>query len=102
MTLQIKIILIRKEKSVNPIGERLREIRKSTGRSCAEMAKALEMSTQRYWGLENGENCKTFEKLPKIAKVLGCRIDDLFPEMDEVKTARADGFEDDSLDDFEM
>lgn len=42
--------------------------------------------------------------LPKIAKALGCRIDDLFPEMDETpgpedcKPVSADGFDDDSLD----
>lgn len=39
----------------------------------------------------------------KIAKALGCRIDDLFPEMDETpgpegKPVSADGFDDDSLD----
>lgn len=32
--------------------------------------------------MENGKNCKTFEKLPRLARALGCRIDDLFPEMD--------------------
>ena len=54
--------------------------------------------------IENGRNGKKFSYLPVIAKSLGCRIDDLFPEMDDVasapkqteeerKTARACGFE---------
>lgn len=90
---------------MNPIGVRLRELRERCGKSASAFAAELGMSTQRYWSLENGDNGRTFEKLPKIAKALGCRIDDLFPEMDDyepsVKAVCADGFEDDdSLDCF--
>ncbi len=87
---------------MNPIGVRLRELREKKGKSASALAAELGMSTQRYWHLENGDNGRTFEKLPRIAKALECRIDDLFPEMDEVKTDSAGGFENESLDDFEM
>lgn len=89
------------ENKMNPIGARLRDLRERQGKSVSAFASELGMSTQRYWHLENGDNGRTFEKLPKIAKALGCRIDDLFPEMDapeeanvsEGKTVCADGFE---------
>ena len=70
---------------MNPIGTRLRSLRKKQGKSISELASELGMSVQRYWHLENGDNGRTFEKLPKIAKALNCSIDDLFPEMDGVK-----------------
>lgn len=85
-------------------GERLSEIRKGKGFSKTAMATRLSMSGPGYKRLEDGTGAKTFEKLPLIAKTLGCRIDDLFPEMDEEssapeqaeeesKTARACGFD---------
>jgi len=92
-------------KKMNPIGARLRDLREKQGKSVSALASELGMSTQRYWHLENGDNGRTFEKLPKIAKALGCRIDDLFPEMDapeeenvsEGKTVCADGFDDETM-----
>ena len=85
-------------------GERLSEIRKGKDFSMTDMATRLSISVPGYKRLEDGTGAKTFEKLPLIAKTLGCRIDDLFPEMDEDasapeqteeerKTARACGFE---------
>jgi len=50
------------------------------------------MSRTGYADLEKAGSGKVFEKLPAIAKALGCRIDDLFPEMDE-KSASADAFD---------
>ena len=85
---------------MNEIGKRMREKREEAGKTCAEVATELGMSLQRYWNLENGNNCRTFEKLPAIAKSLGCRIDDFFPEMDDCKTARACGSDD--LDDLDF
>ena len=58
------------------------------------------MSRTGYADLEKAGSGKVFEKLPMIAKALGCRIDDLFPEMDEPddsKTVCADGFEDETM-----
>ncbi|MDO5300088.1 MAG: helix-turn-helix transcriptional regulator [Clostridia bacterium] len=79
------------------IGERIKEIREKQGMTCTALAKSAGLSAQGLWNLENGSVGRTFEKLPFIAKALGCRIDDLFPEMDEVREdgnpARADGIE---------
>lgn len=83
-------------------GERLAMIRKEKGKTMAEMAAGIGMTAPGYKRLEDGTCGKTFEKLPALAKSLGCRIDDLFPEMDDVKTDSAGGFENESLDDFEM
>lgn len=65
-------------------GERVFAIRKERGLTMAEVATMLNMSPPGYKRLEDGTGGKTFEKLPALAKILGCRIDDLFPEMDEV------------------
>lgn len=85
-------------------GERIRNLRKARKLSIVDMADTVDMTTQNLWNLENDMVGKTFEKLPLIAKALGCRIDDLFPQMDdgteaqeeeESKTARACGFDED-------
>lgn len=86
------------------MGERIRNLRKAKKLSIVALAETVDMTTQNLWNLENDMVGKTFEKLAPLAKALGCRIDDLFPEMDEDasapeqtegerKTARACGFE---------
>ena len=80
--------------------EMLRKYRKRTGKTQEEFAKVVGMSRTGYADLEKSGSGKVFEKLPVIAKALGCRIDDLFPEMDapeESKTVCADGFEDEAM-----
>lgn len=69
-------------------GERLQKIRLSRKMMGAELAEKLGMSAQTYSALEKGRSGKTLEKLPIIAKALGCRIDDLFPEMDDPAAKR--------------
>ena len=86
------------------MGKRIRAIREQKGMTCTALAEQVGISAQGMWNLESGNNGRTLDKLPKIAKALGCRIDDLFPEMDETtatdgdKPVSTDGFEDDSLD----
>lgn len=86
------------------MGKRIRAIREQKGMTCTALAEQVGISAQGMWNLESGNNGRTLDKLPKIAKALGCRIDDLFPEMDEApgpeedKPVSADGFDDDSLD----
>lgn len=86
------------------INERIRNLRIKSGKSQTEVAESTGMSRTGYASIEQGITIKTFEKLPAIARALGCRIDDLFPEMDEAtapdgdKPVSSDGFEDDSLD----
>ncbi|MBR4040577.1 MAG: helix-turn-helix transcriptional regulator [Clostridia bacterium] len=84
------------------IGKRICRLRKENRLSLSMLAEKVGMSSQALWNLENDVVGKTFEKLPLLAKALECRIDDLFPEMDDVKTDSAGGFENESLDDFEM
>ena len=71
------------------MGERLREKRLAAGLSLTEMAEGLGMTPPGYLRLEDGSGGKTFEKLPIIAKLIGCSIDDLFPEMDSPDQAAA-------------
>ena len=84
--------------------ERIRMLRKRAGISQESVAAAAGMTRTGYQQIESGKNGRTLDKLPAIAKALGCRIDDLFPEMDESpapdggKPVSADGFDDDSLD----
>lgn len=85
-------------------GLRMKQIREKRGMTCTALAEQIGITPQGLSNIENGNNGRTFEKLPRIAKALGCRIDDLFPEMDDApspeegKTDSADGFDDDSLD----
>lgn len=87
--------------------ERLRGLREARGRTQSDMARIIGMTAPGYKRLEDGTGAKTFKKIPLIAKALGCRVDDLFPEMDEPteKSVSADAFdteqedkEDESLD----
>lgn len=102
---------------------RLRNARRCLGKTQAEMAAIVGLSRTGYAALEEAGRGRVMEKLPKLAKALGCRIDDLFPEMDERNEDKpvrpsaspgpvsatgggpidADGFEDDdSLDGWAM
>ena len=71
------------------MGERLRELRLKKGLTLNTMAEAIGVTPQGYLKLEDGTGGKTFEKLPVIAKTLGCPIDKLFPEMDPEPAAAA-------------
>lgn len=84
--------------------ERLKSLRDAAGLCQQDMASRLGITRAGYQMIENGRNGKKFSYLPVIAKSLGCRIDDLFPEMDEKtdateqeqaesKNARACGFD---------
>lgn len=107
INLQINKTLIRGDE-MTEMGRRIRQIREQKGMTCTALAEQVGISAQGMWNLESGNNGRTLDKLPKIAKALGCRIDDLFPEMDDVqgagedKPVSADGFEDDSLDRLTM
>lgn len=64
------------------IGVRIKQIREQKGMSCSALAERVGLSAQSMWQWEQGMRGKTCERLPLIAKALGCSIDDLFPEMD--------------------
>lgn len=81
-------------------GKRLRMLRRERGITIEQISSKVGMTGDAILKLESGARGKTLEKLPSLAKALGCRIDDLFPEMDaleENKTVCADGFEDESM-----
>lgn len=63
--------------------ERLRTLRMERGLTLAAMASEIGITTQGYKRLEDGEVGKTFEKIPRIARALGCSISDLFPQQDD-------------------
>mgnify|MGYP003290528925 CR=1 FL=1 len=57
---------------------RIREIRKEKGITQERLSKALNIrqSTVAMW--ENGTNMPRADKLPELAKTLGCDVSDLF------------------------
>ena len=63
-------------------GERVRKRRVAKGISCIQLAEMTGMKQPSISKMENGRTGRTLDKLPLLAKALGCRIDDLFPEMD--------------------
>jgi len=85
---------------VERFGDRVRAIRREKGLRIADVSAVAGMTNDALLKIESGLRGKTLEKLPLLAKALGCRIDDLFPEMDEVKTASAGGFEKNELDEL--
>ncbi|MBR3797120.1 MAG: helix-turn-helix transcriptional regulator [Clostridia bacterium] len=87
-------------------GERLKRKRRECNLGVAEFAEKIGVTPDAVMKIESGKRGRAFERLPKMAQSLGCRIDDLFPEMDEPmgqtnvgesKTVCADGFEDETL-----
>ena len=79
------------------VGMRIRRIRKSRGLTITELSQKVNYSRAALSRIENGDRGTAVMRYVSIAKALGCRIDDLFPEMDEVqedgKPVRADGIE---------
>ncbi len=75
-------------------GEALRRIRKENNLTQEELARKVGMSRSRYAELEKMDGEGIVGKLPALAKTLGCRIDDFFPEMEE----NMDDDQDDSID----
>lgn len=67
-------------------GTRLRTIRERNGMTTTALADALGVQQPMITRIENGQRGKRFEMLPRLARALGCRIDDLFPEMDAPDT----------------
>ena len=80
--------------------KRLRKYRKLSKLTQEECASYVGMSRTGYADLEKDGGGKVFEKLPQIARTFGCRIDDLFPEMDE-KSASADAFDAEDMEGWE-
>lgn len=56
----------------------MREIRKNAGITQVELAKIMGVTQGNVAAWETGRSMPTADKLPALAKVLGCKIDDLF------------------------
>lgn len=72
-------------KNPDSFRSRLKKMRQRLGLTQEEMARDIGMTRTGYADIEHGAAGKSFMKLPAIARELGCRIDDLFPEMDQPK-----------------
>ena len=82
------------------LNQRLKSLRERAGLRQEDVAIAAGLSRAGYQMIESGKNGKTMGKLPAIAKALGCRIDDLFPEMDGYWPGSVNG--DEGLDDLDL
>lgn len=70
-------------------GQRIKDKRKARNITVLDFASAVGVSVDMVMKVESGKRGCVIEKLPKIARALGCRIDDLFPEMDDVSETPA-------------
>ena len=59
---------------------KLRELRKSNGLTCAQMAEKLDMCTAFYWQIENKKRGLYYSTAKKIAAIFNMKPDDLFYE----------------------
>lgn len=57
-----------------------KELRERAGLTQIQLAAALNVSQSTVSQWETGAALPTTDKLPKLAEILGCRIDDLFRE----------------------
>lgn len=58
----------------------LKNLREKRGLTQKEIADAMSIDTSTVTKWETGESRPRADKLPEIAKLLGCTIDDLFDE----------------------
>ncbi len=58
--------------------EKLKEIRKSNGFTCAQMAEKLGMCTAFYWQIENKKRGLYYKTAKKIAAIFKMKPDDIF------------------------
>lgn len=58
----------------------IRKMRRARGLTQAKLAEALDVDTSTVTKWETGEAKPRADKLPLLAKILGCSIDELFAE----------------------
>lgn len=57
---------------------RIKELREAAGISQAELVRAMGVDQAAVFRWENGQTMPRAAKLPQLADLLGCSIDDLF------------------------
>lgn len=60
--------------------KRIRELRKKANLTQSQLSKYLGIDTSAVSLWETGKSMPTADKLPDLAKILGCTIDELFEE----------------------
>ena len=73
---------------MNEVFPGLRERRKAAGLTLREMAAELGCSPPAVNCWELGETLPTADRLPEIARVLGCTVDELYKNYTEFEEAR--------------
>jgi len=63
---------------VKPIKNKFRELRLNRGLTQKDIADALSISQVSVWQWEAGESLPKADKLPAIAELFGCTIEELF------------------------
>ena len=59
---------------------RLKEMRKRAGRTAKDVALAMGVSFQNVYNWENGSYLPPTKRLPEIAKLYGCTVDELLAD----------------------
>ena len=73
----LRIVIILNDKELKKLS-RIKELRRKNKLSQTELAEKMSVGQTAVSMWENGTNFPKSEMLPKLAKVLGCTIDDLF------------------------
>ena len=58
--------------------EKLKNLRKNKGYTCAQMAELLNVCTAFYWQIENNKRGLYYSMAKKIAAIFGLKPDDIF------------------------
>lgn len=72
------------------VGARIREIRRSQGRSQEDFALSLGIARSYYSGIERGRRNLAALNLIRIAQGLGVQVGDLFPAIDTLARSAAE------------
>lgn len=68
---------------IPPVGENMEKLRKALKLSQEAVAEQMGVTQASVSAWECGIAVPRTDKLPKLAKVLGCRVEDLFERVDE-------------------
>lgn len=76
-------------------GARIREIRVQNGQTVDELAEKIGVCPDAVWKLESGRRGRIYERVPRIARALGCSIQELFEgiEIDDDKNTETTDYQ---------
>lgn len=82
---------------MDTFGSRIRKLRIESGQSVDELSKKLGVCVDTIWKLESGRRGRMYEKIPALARALGCSIDDLFCGLENEGSEKSNEKKTDSL-----